>query len=82
MSVSLKRKLYPRGGSYETTIPLQLLLGLDLGGRNDAIFEYDSKTGRWYVRFEKSKDDSKTNSKIENSKTKNPQNKVAKRSKK
>jgi hypothetical protein len=55
MAVSLKRKLYPRGGSYETTIPLQLLLNVDLEKRTDVLFEYDSKTGRWYIRFEGSK---------------------------
>lgn len=55
MAVSLKRKLYPRGGSYETTIPLQLLLGVDLSKRNNVLFEYDPKTNRWYVRFERSR---------------------------
>lgn len=55
MAVSLKRKLYVRGGSYETTIPLQMLLGLDLERKNDVIFEYDAKQKKWYVRFERSK---------------------------
>jgi len=64
MSVSLKRKLYPRGGSYETTIPLQLLLGLNLEDKNDAIFEYDQKTGRWYIKFEKSKNELTDSKKI------------------
>lgn len=53
MAVSLRRKIYSRGGSHETTIPLQLLLGLDLKESNEAIFEYDPKMSRWYVRFEK-----------------------------
>lgn len=54
MAVRLRRKIYSRGGSHETTIPLQLLLGLNLNESNEAIFEYDPKTARWYVRFEKS----------------------------
>lgn len=54
MAVSLRRKIYSRGGSHETTIPLQLLLGLNLEESNEAIFEYDPKMQRWYVRFEKS----------------------------
>lgn len=52
MAVSLKRKLYPRGGSFETTIPLQLLFSLDIDKRHDIIFEFDKEKGRWYIRFE------------------------------
>ncbi|MGV8171506.1 MAG: hypothetical protein ACP5OA_02310 [Candidatus Woesearchaeota archaeon] len=55
MSISLKRKLYSRGGSFETTIPLQLLFSLDIGKKHNVIFEFDKKTGRWYVDFEEEK---------------------------
>jgi hypothetical protein len=51
MAVSLKRKLYSRGGSYETTIPIQLLFPLDLDKKHNVIFEFDKKTERWYVDF-------------------------------
>lgn len=52
MAISLKRKLYPRGGSFETTIPIQLLFSLDLGKKHNILFEFDKEKGRWYVQFE------------------------------
>jgi hypothetical protein len=55
MAVSLKRKLYSRGGSFETTIPIQLLFSLDLKKKHAVRFEFDKKTKRWYVEFEEDK---------------------------
>ena len=55
MALSLKRKLYSRGGSYETTIPIQLLFSLDLDKKNIVVFEFDKKLGKWYVHFEEDK---------------------------
>jgi hypothetical protein len=52
MSIRLRRKLYPRGGSYETTIPLQLLLALDFSKKQEAIFEFDPQSHRWFITFE------------------------------
>lgn len=52
MAMSLKRKLYSRGGSFETTVPIQLLFSLDIQKKHNVIFEFDKKTGRWYVQFE------------------------------
>ena len=52
MAISLKRKLYSRGGSFETTVPIQLLFALDMDKRHNVLFEFDKKSGRWYVRFE------------------------------
>jgi len=52
MAVSLKRKLYSRGGSFETTVPIQLLFSLDLDKKHDVIFEFDKKQNRWYINFE------------------------------
>ncbi|MGV8141730.1 MAG: hypothetical protein ACP5NW_04800 [Candidatus Woesearchaeota archaeon] len=49
MAISLKRKLYSRGGSFETTIPIQLLFSLDLKRKHTVQFEYDKATKRWYV---------------------------------
>ncbi|MEM4638187.1 MAG: hypothetical protein QXK76_04155 [Candidatus Woesearchaeota archaeon] len=57
MSISLRRRIYPRGGSFETTIPIQILFGIDLNEKNDIIFEYDKKNKKWYIRFEKSKNE-------------------------
>jgi hypothetical protein len=55
MAVSLKRKLYSRGSSFETTIPIQLLFSLDLKKKHNVIFEFDNDTNRWYVIFKEDK---------------------------
>jgi len=55
MAISLKRKLYSRGGSFETTIPIQLLFSLDFKKKHIVKFEFDKKTRRWYVTFEEDK---------------------------
>jgi len=55
MAVSLKRKLYSRGGSFETTVPIQLLFSLDLKKKHNVLFEFDKKTSRWYIIFEENK---------------------------
>ncbi|MGV8150819.1 MAG: hypothetical protein ACP5NV_03775 [Candidatus Woesearchaeota archaeon] len=52
MNIRFKRKLYARGGSYETTIPVQMLFSSDLSKKNNVIFEYDKKTQRWIVSIE------------------------------
>ena len=51
----LKRKLYKRGSSYETTIPMPLLFALDKTKKHNVVFKFDTKTHRWYVEFEESK---------------------------
>lgn len=48
-----KRKLYRRGSSYETTIPMPMLFALDLSKKHDVLFRFDPKSKRWYVEFEK-----------------------------
>jgi hypothetical protein len=48
----IKRKLYRRGSSYETTIPMPLLFALDLSKRHNVIFSFDPHAKRWYVDFE------------------------------
>ena len=48
----LKRKLYKRGSSFETTIPMPLLFALDKSRKHNVIFKFDSKLSRWYVEFE------------------------------
>ncbi|MDD9954094.1 MAG: hypothetical protein OXR66_07205 [Candidatus Woesearchaeota archaeon] len=48
--MEIRRKLYPRGGSVETTIPKPLLFSLDPTKKYDAIFSYDD--GEWKIRFE------------------------------
>ncbi len=52
MATTLKRKLYRRGSSFETTIPMPLLFALDKSKRYNVLFVYDPKTQKWYIEFE------------------------------
>ena len=52
-----KRKIYKRGSSYETTIPMPLLFALDKSKKHNVIFKFDTKTHRWYVEFEEIKEE-------------------------
>ncbi|HLC60309.1 MAG TPA: hypothetical protein VJJ52_02680 [Candidatus Nanoarchaeia archaeon] len=47
-----KRKLYRRGSSFETTIPMPIIAFLDLKKKYDIIFVYDEQSNRWYLKFE------------------------------
>lgn len=51
----LKRKLYKRGSSYETTVPMPLLFALDKSKRHNVVFRYESETNKWYIEFEEQK---------------------------
>jgi hypothetical protein len=53
--MQFKRKLYRRGSSFETTVPMPMLFSLDLNKKNDIIFTYDKKTNRWFVDFQERK---------------------------
>lgn len=48
----IRRKLYKRGSSFETTLPVPLLFGLDLTKKYNAMFVFDESTQRWYIEFE------------------------------
>ncbi|MFC1752407.1 hypothetical protein ACFL96_03320, partial [Thermoproteota archaeon] len=48
----IRRKLYRRGSSFETTIPMPLLFSLDMAKKHNVLFKLDRKTGRWYIEFE------------------------------
>lgn len=50
-----KRKLYRRGSSFETTIPMPLLFGLDADKKYHVVFKLDSKSNKWYIEFEEVK---------------------------
>lgn len=45
----LYRKLYRRGSSYETTLPVQLLFNLDLSKKYKVVFTLDKE---WYIELE------------------------------
>ncbi|MBT4698027.1 hypothetical protein HOB76_07130 [Candidatus Woesearchaeota archaeon] len=50
--VELRRKLYKRGSSFETTIPMPILFSIDSKEKHDVVFKFDNKTRRWYVEIE------------------------------
>jgi len=47
-----KRKLYRRGSSFETTIPMPLLMLLDMKKKYNVVFSYDEQSNRWYIKFQ------------------------------
>jgi len=51
----IRRKLYKRGSSFETTVPMPLLFATDKSKKQSVVFKYEKKTGRWYVEFEEIK---------------------------
>lgn len=52
MGTKIKRKLYKRGSSFETTIPMPLLFALDKSKKHNVVFNYEPETNRWYIDFE------------------------------
>ena len=52
MATEFKRKLYKRGSSFETTIPMPLLFALDKTKKHNVIFSYDVNANKWFVKFE------------------------------
>jgi hypothetical protein len=52
MPTEFKRKLYKRGSSFETTIPMPLLFALDLNKKYNVVFSYDANANKWYIKFE------------------------------
>ena len=50
--VVFKRKLYKRGSSYETTIPMPLLFALDESKKHHVLFTFDAKKNVWVISFE------------------------------
>ena len=55
--IEIRRKLYKRGSSYETTIPAQLLFALDKNKKYNVVFSYDNINNKWYLQFEEQKNE-------------------------
>jgi hypothetical protein len=55
MNLKIKRKLYTRGSSYETTLPMPMLFSLDMKKKHKVIFEFNPKLKKWVVDFEEYK---------------------------
>jgi len=47
-----KRKLYKRGSSFETTIPMPLLFALEKNKKYNVVFVYDDGSNHWVIKFE------------------------------
>jgi hypothetical protein len=52
VTMEFRRRIYRRGSSFETTIPMPLLLTLDPDKRYDCCFTFDPEKQAWQVRFE------------------------------
>ncbi len=50
--VEFRRKLYRRGSSFETTIPMPILFAIDSEKKHNVVFRYDAEKERWYIDFE------------------------------
>ena len=51
-AAELRRRIYKRGSSYETTIPMPLLFALDKEKKHNAVFAYDPEANKWFIKFE------------------------------
>jgi hypothetical protein len=49
--MEFKRKLYKRGSSFETTIPMPILFALDTQKKHNVIFQFDKDKGKWFIDF-------------------------------
>ncbi|MDA1197087.1 MAG: hypothetical protein O2779_03935 [Nanoarchaeota archaeon] len=52
-TVEFRRKLYKRGSSFETTIPMPLLFAIDKDQKHNVVFSFDQETNKWYIKLEK-----------------------------
>jgi len=52
MPTEFKRKLYKRGSSFETTIPMPLLFALDKNKKYYVVFSFDADANKWFIKFE------------------------------
>lgn len=50
--VEIRRKLYKRGSSFETTIPMPILFALEKDKKYHVVFKFDDSKHRWYIEFE------------------------------
>ena len=61
--MQIRRKLYKRGSSFETTVPMPLLYAVDRTKKYAVVFKFDREENKWYIEFEKIKQKQK---KVEN----------------
>ena len=49
--VVIKRKLYKRGSSFETTIPKPLLFAVDENKKYNVLFIFDEQENKWFIKI-------------------------------
>ena len=54
--MEFRRKLYTRGSSYETTIPMPLLFSLDKNKKHEVVFVFDPGSDKWFIKIEQEKE--------------------------
>jgi len=52
--MEFRRKLYRRGSSFETTIPMPLLFAIDKSQKHNVVFSFDADANKWFLKFEQS----------------------------
>ena len=50
--MEIRRKLYKRGSSFETTIPMPLLFAVDKEKKHNVVFQFDNAANKWFLKFE------------------------------
>jgi hypothetical protein len=50
--MEFRRKIYTRGSSYETTIPMPLLFSIDKRKKYSAVFIFQPNKGEWLIKIE------------------------------
>jgi len=56
MTTIFRRRLYRRGSSFETTIPMPLLFAIDKSKRYNVIFAFDAEANKWFIKFEETEE--------------------------
>jgi len=54
--MEFRRKIYCRGSSYETTIPMPLLFSTDKKKKYAAVFVFEAESNRWVIKVEEEKE--------------------------
>ncbi len=55
--MEIKRKLYKRGSSFETTVPMPLLFAIDKSKKNIVVFKFDQEENKWYIEIKESEEE-------------------------
>ena len=52
MATIFRRKLYKRGSSFETTVPMPLLFAIDTARKYNVVFAFEPEANKWFIKFE------------------------------